>query len=139
MNSKRIVFSLMCLFLVFFFLPILIYSFFSKYFGMQPPFKIDSNDLFYLIFLQILQMLVFWSFFWMIVRKREKTLLLSLSIALLLYLLSEFSPKLIHAFTFQYTSTLYLKISLIAGLLTYLIGGILLGKFFKEKNKNITL
>ena len=113
---------------------------FQKYFGMEPPFKIHIQDVSYLISLQIFQAALFFSIFWLIVKKRrEKAILIAFFTSILLFFLAEFSPKLIHAFSFHYLSSFYLKVSIATGLLTYLICGLFLGKLFTQKNDNITL
>jgi len=140
MGYKKFIFSFVSFILIFFLLPTLVYSFFSKFYGMEPPFKIFSDDISYIVYLQIFQALVFLLVFWIIIRKnREKAISIGLSTSVLLFFLAEFSPKIVHAFVFQYISTFYLKISLLAGLLTYLVCGLFLGKVFKEKNETLTL
>ena len=138
MRLGKILISVLLLSVLFFLLPAVIYSFFSKYYGMEPPFKIYPQDLTYLIYLQVFQAVLFLGIFSLVVhRRRHKALSTAFLTAILLYGLAEFSPKLIHAFTFHYLSSLYLKISLLAGLLCYLIGGIIVGKIFKEDKSKI--
>jgi len=138
MRVGKILLSVFLLSLLFFLLPAVLYSFVSKYYGMEPPFKIYPQDLTYLIYLQVFQAVLFLGIFTLAVhRRRDKSLSIACLTATLLYLLAEFSPKIIHAFTFHYLSSLYLKISLVAGLVCYLIGGLILGKIFKEDKSRI--
>ncbi|MBI2027376.1 MAG: hypothetical protein HYS98_06215 [Deltaproteobacteria bacterium] len=140
MTYRKSLFALITLFLLFFFTPIIIYSFSSKYFGMEPPFKIYTHELSYLISLQFFQAFVFFITFWFIARlKKEKAFAISIFTSILLFFLAEFSPKMIHAFSFHYMSSIYLKVSLLAGLITYTIGGLILGKVFQHKKEGIYL
>ena len=138
MRFRKIFLSVFLLSVLFFLLPAVLYSLFSKYYGMEPPFKIYQQDLTYLLYLQVFQAALFLAVFALAVyRRRDKAMSIACLTATLLYLLAEFSPKLVHAFTFHYLSSLYLKISLVAGLLCYLIGGLILGKIFKEDKTKI--
>ncbi|MBI2609282.1 MAG: hypothetical protein HYW47_06775 [Deltaproteobacteria bacterium] len=140
MDYKKFILSFVSFVLIFFLFPTLIYSFFSKFYGMEPPFKIFSDDISYIVYLQIFQALIFLLVFWVIIRKnREKAIPIGILTSVLLFFLAEFSPKVAHAFIFQYISTFYLKISLLAGLLTYLVCGFFLGKVFKEKKETLRL
>ena len=107
---------------------------------MTPPFKIHTHELSYLISLQFFQAIVFFLAIGFIARlKKEKALNVSLLVSVFLFFLADFSPKMIHAFNFDYLSSLYLKVSLLIGAITYLIGGVILGKAFEEKKEGLYL